>query len=93
QFVNIALNSLPPLKQRTDSAASQYLKVHYTEFDVFTSEATTQLKAERIGMLFAESHIIVPHLQPLNQQIRLSFVSHNLYEVSYENLVIAINNT
>ncbi|CAI1909263.1 Predicted P-loop ATPase [Serratia liquefaciens] len=92
QFVNIALTYLPSLKQRTDSAVSVYLLAHYTEFTALMSEATKQSQAERIGILFADSHITVPRLQPLGRQTRLSFVSRNLYEVTYENLVLAINN-
>ncbi|MDN2488119.1 hypothetical protein MML63_21035 [Kosakonia sacchari] len=93
QFVDIALINLSSLKQRTDSATSLYLLEHYNEFTALTSNTTRQSQAERIAILFEDSHIIIPRLEPLGQQVYLSFVSRNLYEVSYENLVIAINNT
>ncbi|MFJ5162291.1 hypothetical protein ACIP6T_24335 [Pantoea sp. NPDC088449] len=93
QFVNIALSYLPSIKQRTDSSASTYLLRHYTEFSIMTSESANKSQAERIGTLFSDSHIIVPRLHPLSRQVRISLISHNLYEVTFENLTIAINNT
>lgn len=93
QFVDIALTHLPSLKQHADSTTSSYLLAHHTEFTVLTSEATKQPQAERIGIFFSDSLITVPRLQPLGHQIRLLFVSRNLYKITFENLVIAINNT
>lgn len=93
QFVDIALAHLPSLKQHADSTTSSYLLAHHTEFTALTSKATKQSQAERIGIFFSDSQITVPRLQPLGHQIRLSFVSRNLYEITFENLVIAVNNT
>lgn len=92
-FVDIALAHLPSIKQRADSATSVYLLAHYTEFTALTSETTTQPQAERIGILFDDSHIAVPCLQSLGRQVSLTFVSRSLYEITYENLVYAINST
>ncbi len=92
QFVDIALAYLPSLKQRIDSVVSGYLSSHYAELTVLTSETTTLALAERIGMIFADANIIVPSLKLLGLKVRPSFVLRNLYEVTYENLMIAIGN-
>lgn len=93
ELVDVALAHLTPPKQRTDSAVSEYLLAHYAEFTALTSDATAPAQAERIGVLFADAGITVPRLQPLGRQVRSSFVSRNLYEITHENLVIAIDNT
>lgn len=92
-LVDVVLAHLTPLKQRTDSAVSSYLSAHYAEFTALTSDATVSVQAERIGVLFGDAGITVPHLEPLGQQTRTSFVSRNLYEITYQNLAIAIDNT
>lgn len=92
ELVNIALAQLESSKQRTDSAISEYLSTHHAEFTTLTSDATTSARAERIGVLFEDAGIIVPRLKPLGQQVCSSFVSRNLYEVTHENLTIAIDN-
>lgn len=91
-FVDIALASLPSLKQQKDSAVTSYLSSHYAELTVLTSEATTLAQAEHISLIFASANIIVPSLKLLGLKIRPSFVSRNLYEITYENLSIAIDN-
>lgn len=93
ELVDVALACLTPSKQRTDSAVSSYLSAHYAEFTALTSNATVLIQAERIGALFMDADITVPLLEPLGQQTRTSFVSRNLYEITYQNLVIAIDNT
>ena len=92
QLVDVALAHLPAFKQRTDSLVSGYLSAHYTEFTVLTSDATMLVQAERIGALFSDATITVSHLEPLGRQVRSSFVSRSLYEVTHENLAIAIDN-
>lgn len=93
QFVDIALANLSSLKQRADSVVSEYLSAHYAELTVLTSETTTPVQAEHIGMIFADAYITVPRLELLGGQVRPSFVLRNLYEITYENLIIAIGNT
>ncbi len=92
-LVNVALAHLTPSKQRIDSAVSSYLSVHYAEFTALTSDATVPAQAERISVLFGDAGITVPRLELLGQQTRKSFVSRNLYDVTYQNLAIAIDNT
>ncbi len=91
QFVNIALTNLPHLKQRIDKVSSVYLQTHYTEFTALTSNDTTPLQADRIGTLFKDAQITVSLLQPLGEQVLQSFLSRNLYEITHENLLTAIN--
>ncbi|WP_207239018.1 DNA-binding protein [Pseudomonas sp. GW456-L15] len=93
ELVDVALACLTPSKQRTDSVVSLYLSAHYAEFAALTSNSTLPALAERIGALFEDAGIIVPRLEPLGQQTRTSFVSRNLYEITYQNLAIAIDNT
>ncbi|AVZ32962.1 DNA-binding protein [Pseudomonas aeruginosa] len=93
EMVDVALACLTSSKQRTDSAVSSYLSAHYAEFKALTSNATVPLQAERIGVLFGDAGITVPRLEPLGQHTRTSFVSRNLYDVTYQNLAIAIDNT
>lgn len=91
ELVDIALTHLTPSKQRTDSTVLAYLSEHHAEFSTLTSDATTSAQAGRIGVLFEDAGIIVPRLKPLGQHVRSSLVSRNLYEVTHENLVIAID--
>lgn len=93
ELVDVALAHLSASKQRTDTAVFEYLAAHYAELSVLASDTTTPTQAERIGALFAAVSITLPRLEPLGQQVRPSFVSRNLYEVTYENLAIAIGNT
>src|SRR5690606_3082824 len=82
-----------PSKQQIDSAVLSYLTAHYAEFTALTSDATTSAQAKRIGELFMGAGITVPRLEPLGQQVRPSFVSRNLYEITHANLAIAIDNS
>lgn len=91
-FVNVAIAHLTPLKQRIDFAVSSYLSAHYAEFTALTSDATVPAQAERISVLFGDAGITVPRLELLGGQTRASFVSRNLYEITYQNLAIAIDN-
>lgn len=92
ELVNAVLTHLNSLKQKTDDAVSEYLSAHYAEFEALTSETTEQTQAERIGALFAGANVVVPLLGVLSEKIRSVFVTLNLYEVTYENLIIAIDN-
>lgn len=49
-------------------------------------------QAGRISALFGDAGIIVPRLELLGRETRTSFVSRNLYEITYQNLAIAIDN-
>lgn len=93
ELMNSALNSDSTLKQKVDAEVSKYLSDHCDEFTALTSDATDYTRAERIGALFTDANITVSRLEPLTRQVRSSFVSHNLYEVTYENIAIAIGNT
>jgi len=93
ELIDFALAHLAVSKQRTDTAVSEYLSAYYAEFSALTSDTTDQAQAERIGALFAAASITLPRLKPLGLQVRRSFVSRNLYEVTHENLAIAIGNT
>lgn len=93
ELVNVALAHLTPSKQRIDSAVSSYLSAHYAEFTVLTSDATVPAQAERISVLFGDAGITVPRLELLGCQTRTSFVTRNLYEITYQNLIFAIDNS
>jgi len=93
ELVNCALNTDSALKQKVDAAVSEYLSEHYSEFTALAADATQHVRAERIGALFADANVTVPRLEPLTQQVRASLVSRNLYEITHENLVIAVDNT
>lgn len=92
ELVNFALNSDSAQKQKVDAAVSAYLSEHYAEFSALTADGTEHVRAERIGALFADANVTVPRLGPLTQKVRASFVSRNLYEITYENLIIAVDN-
>ena len=93
EYINVALSSLSEQKQSVDAAVSDYLSLHYADFNVLTSDATKPALAEYIGAIFEDANITVSSLAPLGRQVRLSFVSRNLFEVTHENLAIAIDNT
>lgn len=91
-LVDVALASPSIQKQSLDAAVSEYLLAHCADFTTLTSDATEQVLAERIGELFAAKDIAVHRLAPLGQRVRPSFVSRNLFEITHENLAIAIVN-
>lgn len=93
ELVNCALNCDSTQKQKVDAAVSEYLSVHYAELTALISDETEHARAERIGALFTDANITVPRLEPLARQVRSSFVSRNLYEVTYENIAISVGNT
>ena len=93
ELVDVVLACLTPSKQRIDSAVSSYLSAHYAEFTALTSDATVSDQAERISLLYGDAGITVPRLEPLGRHSRESFVSRNLYEITYQNLAIAIGST
>ncbi|SFU14343.1 DNA-binding protein [Pseudomonas marincola] len=93
ELVDGALTHLTPLTQRIDSSVSTYLSAHYVEFTALTSDATASSQAERIGVLFEDAGISVPRLEPLGRPVRISLVYLNLYQITYQNLTIAIDNT
>ncbi|MBL5973057.1 MAG: DNA-binding protein [Candidatus Leucobacter sulfamidivorax] len=78
--------------QRTDAGVVDYLRTHYAEFPTLTSDTTTSAQAERVGTLFSETGIVVSALKPLGAGVRASFVSRSLYDITHENLTIAIGN-
>lgn len=91
KFVDATLASLPSSKQRVESEVIHYLKEHYTEFSIIT-EDRDPAQVEKVADLFAKAGIAVPLLTPLSEGARTAFVSRNLYEISRENLAIAIDN-
>ncbi|MFM5363447.1 hypothetical protein ACET98_20445 [Aeromonas veronii] len=93
QLVDMALAHLTSSKLRTDSAVIKYLSTHYSEFMSLTSDSTESAIAERIGNLYADSSIKVSSLKHLGKSVCSSFVSRNMYEITHENLTIAISNT
>ncbi|MEX3609842.1 DNA-binding protein [Rothia sp. LK2588] len=80
-------------KQRADRAVPTYLLGHYAELTSLTSDSIDRDVAQRLAALFAEMKLIVPRLEPLGRQVRRAFVARNLYEITHENLAIAIGNT
>ncbi|MEH8102813.1 YobI family P-loop NTPase [Aeromonas veronii] len=93
KLVDTALTHLTSSKFRTDSAVIKYLSTHYSEFMSLTSDSTESAISERIGNLYADSSIKVFSLKHLGKAVCSSFVSRNVYEITYENLTIAISNT
>ncbi|WP_279475432.1 hypothetical protein [Aeromonas veronii] len=93
KLVDMALAHLTSLKLRADSAVAKYLSTYYSEFISLTSDSTESAIAERIGNLYADSSIKVFSLKHLGKSVCSSFVSRNVYEITHENLTIAISNT
>lgn len=93
ELVNVALAHLSTLKQQVDAKSSEYLSMHYTDLPTLTSDAINQTQAERIATLFEDANIIIHHLEPLGTQVRSSIVSRNLYQITYDNLIVATNNS
>ena len=91
-LVDAVLANLSTSEQRTDERVVDYLRTHYAEFPTLTSDTTTSAQSERVGTLFAETGIVVPALKPLGSGVRASFVSRSRYDITHENLTIAIGN-
>ncbi len=92
ELVDVALANLPSSAQRTDAAVIDYLRTHYADFSTLTSDTTTSAQAERVGALFAEASITLPSLTALSASARPSFVSRSLYDITHENMTVAIGN-
>jgi len=60
---------------------------------MLTSEPLEASVAERIAGVFAKATIRVPALAPMSGPARIMFVNHNLYEISRDNLSIALGPT
>ncbi|MCZ6937685.1 DNA-binding protein [Micrococcus luteus] len=91
ELVDVALANLSSSAQRTDARVVDYLRTHYAEFSVLTNDWTSA-QAEQVGALFAEASITLPSLTPLSASARPSFVSRSLYDITHENLTLAIGN-
>lgn len=91
ELVDVALANLSSSAQRTDARVVDYLRTHYAEFSVLTNDGMSA-QAERVGALFAEASITLPSLTPLSASARPSFVSRSLYDITHENLTLAIGN-
>ena len=91
ELVDVALANLSSSAQRTDARVVDYLRTHYAEFSVLTNDGTSA-QAEQVGALFAEASITLPSLTPMSASARPSFVSRSLYDITRENLTLAIGN-
>lgn len=91
ELVDVALANLSSSAQRTDARVVDYLRSHHAEFSVLTNDGTSA-QAEQVGALFAEASITLPSLTPLSASARPSFVSRGLYDITHENLTLAIGN-
>lgn len=91
ELVDVALAHLSSSAQRTDARVVDYLRTHYAQFSVLTNDGTSA-QAEQVGALFAEASITLPSLTPMSASARPSFVSRSLYDITHENLTLAIGN-
>lgn len=91
KLVDVALANLSSSAQRADARVVDYLRTHHAEFSVLTNDGMSA-QAERVGALFAEASITLPSLMPLSASARPSFVSRSLYDITHENLTLAIGN-
>lgn len=92
ELMNVALANLSKQKQSIDAAVSEYLVTQYAAFTTLTSEAIEPVVAERVAAMFESANVVVPRLEPLSVQVCGAFVSLDLYEITHENLSIAIDN-
>lgn len=91
ELMDVALANLPLKTQRTDKRVIEYLRMHYAEFSVLITDGTPD-QTDRVGELFAKANIKLPRLAPLSPNARSSFISRSLYDITHENLAIAIKN-
>ncbi|OFT42675.1 hypothetical protein HMPREF3160_04915 [Arthrobacter sp. HMSC06H05] len=99
ELMDIALASLslpeddvlPSSQVLFDNGLAEHLWEHYAEYSVLTKDGTPE-QAKRIAMLFADNDIQVPKLRPLSKNARTAFISRSLYDITSENLAIAIDN-
>lgn len=91
ELMDVALANLSSKAQHTDTRVIDYLEMHYAELYVLTTDGTRD-QTERIGELFDKANVKLPSLTPLSPNARSSFISRSLYDITYENLTIAIKN-
>lgn len=92
ELVDTVLANLSSPAQHTDARVSDYLRRHYAEFPVLNSTATSSDQGERVATLFADAGIVVRSLISLGSSAQASFVARSLYDITYENLTVAIGN-
>lgn len=91
-LMNIALSAMTEkLKYQTSAAVGEYLKASYSELPVLSSPDTDVKQLQRIASLFLAAEVRLPLLEPLSEAARKVFVGSNLYEISLDNLLVAID--
>ncbi|MEF2256371.1 YobI family P-loop NTPase [Microbacterium schleiferi] len=91
RLVSAALASLAQgVKYLVDPPTGQYLLTNYRALPALVSDDVSPNVAARIRNVFAVAELRVPELEPLTPILRDAFVARDLYEITRENLQIAL---
>ena len=67
-----------------------YLKEHYAELDVLTSDSTTGARAKRITSWLEEGTFKVPELALLGTNVKSEVIDRGLFDITTENLEVIV---
>ncbi len=90
-LLNVALESAATdVQYRVDSNFRDYLQDNYADLQVFISTSTSAETAARIADLLESAGVSLSALAPLADTVRRAVVAKRRYEVSRDNLVLAL---
>ncbi|MDE1537129.1 MULTISPECIES: hypothetical protein [Actinotignum] len=91
ELVDVVIANIETSTALVDHNVIEYLRNHCADLPMLTDYGTPE-QAERVAKLFTGENILLPSLKPLSLNVRPAFISRDLYEITHENLSIAINN-
>lgn len=86
------INLSGELRYMTAPRLCKYIKANYSVLEALTKTPCKHENAERIAELFSNADVVLPDLSPLSKNVREALVAKNLYEISRENLQLALDN-
>jgi hypothetical protein len=88
-YVNLVLSNLTESDQMLADGVCEYLQIHYSEFQVLTSQSSEQI-VRRVANLFERAGVILSSLNVVSRSFISEFVKRNLYEINADNLKVIV---
>ncbi|MGQ4528003.1 YobI family P-loop NTPase [Dermabacteraceae bacterium P13136] len=90
RMVDTALSCVSAVKQQITLEVADYLRVNYCNFTALTSSGVNLSEAEHVCDIFLDANVSVSSLELIWEPVRPLLVLRNLYEITLENLKIAM---
>jgi len=88
-YVNLVLSNLAESDQMLADGVCEYLRIHYSEFQVLASQYSEQI-VRRVANLFERAGVILSSLNVVSRSFISEFVKRNLYEINADNLKVIV---